>query len=292
MPDRILVTGASGQLGHEVVEKFAGQGCEVIAPTRQEMDVLFPEQVAEFARDARADWVVNCAAYTQVDMAESEAGDAYTINCESAGRLAAAVAEYGGRLLHVSTDFVFDGTSTEPYREQDAPNPLSVYGRSKRDGELAVQAALPEAIILRTAWVYGVHGNNFVKTMLRLAAEREHLRVVSDQAGTPTWTKDIAHAISELIRHDAEGIFHFTNAGETSWHGFASAILVEAGLLGFEIRAETVEAIPTSEYPTPATRPACSVLDTHKIQDSLSLSIPDWHDSLVNMLKELRTCAG
>ena len=292
MPDRILVTGASGQLGHELVEMFARQGCEVIAPARQEMDFLVPEQVAEFARAVRADWVVNCAAYTQVDKAESEAGDAYTINCESAGRLAAAVAEYGGRLLHVSTDFVFEGTSSEPYREQDEPNPLSVYGRSKRDGELAVMAALPEAVILRTAWVYGVHGNNFVKTMLRLAAEKDHLRVVSDQVGTPTWTKDIAHAISELIRHEASGIFHFTAAGQTSWHGFATSVLHEAGRLGFEVKAETVEAIPTSEYPTPATRPACSVLDTHKIQDSLSLSIPDWRDSLVNMLKELRTCAG
>jgi dTDP-4-dehydrorhamnose reductase len=292
MPDRILVTGASGQLGREVVEEFASQGCEVISPTRQEMDFLIPEQVAEFARATQADWVVNCAAYTQVDKAESEAGDAHTINCESAGRLAAAVAEYGGSLLHVSTDFVFDGASSRPYREDDVANPLSVYGRSKRDGELAVAAALPGAIILRTAWVYGVHGNNFVKTMLRLAAEREHLSVVSDQLGTPTWAKDIAHAISELIGHKASGVFHYTNAGQTSWHGFASSILHEAGKLGFEIKATTVEAIPTSDYPTPATRPAWSVLDTGKIQDSLSLAIPDWHDSLVNMLKELRTCAG
>ncbi|MDH3979746.1 MAG: dTDP-4-dehydrorhamnose reductase [Gammaproteobacteria bacterium] len=292
MPGRILVTGASGQLGHEVVENLAQQGYEVIAPTRQQMNFLVPGQVAEYALAVRADRVVNCAAYTQVDKAESEAGDAHTINCESAGRLAAAVAEYGGRLLHVSTDFVFDGASSEPYCEQDETNPLSVYGRSKRDGERAVMDALPGAVILRTAWVYGAHGNNFVKTMLRLAAERDHLRVVSDQVGTPTWTRDIAHAISELIRHEASGVFHFTAAGQTSWHGFATAILHEAGRLGFEVKAKTVEAIPTSEYPAPATRPAWSVLDTHKIQDSLSLSIPDWRDSLVSMLKELRTCAG
>jgi dTDP-4-dehydrorhamnose reductase len=292
MSDRILVTGASGQLGREVIEKFARQGCEVISPTRQEMDFLVPEQVAELARDVRADWVVNCAAYTQVDKAENEPGQAQLINCASAGRLAEAVAAYGGRLLHISTDFVFDGASSEPYCEADETNPLSIYGRSKRDGELAVKAALPEAIILRTAWIYGVHGNNFVKTMLRLAAERDHLRVVSDQLGTPTWARDIAHAISELVRHEASGVFHFTNAGETSWHGFATAILHEAGRLGFEVRAETVEAIPASEYPTPATRPAYSVLDTNKIRNSLSLAIPGWRDSLVNMLKELRSCAG
>ena len=221
MPERILVTGASGQLGREVVEKFARQGCEVISPTRQEMDFLVPEQVADLTRDARADWVVNCAAYTQVDKAESEPGQAQLINCDSAGRLAEAVAAYGGRLLHISTDFVFDGSSSEPYREEDETNPLSVYGHSKRDGELAVKAALPQAIILRTAWIYGVHGNNFVKTMLRLAAEKDHLKVVSDQVGTPTWAKDVAHAISELVRHGDGGIIHFTNAGKTSWHGVA-----------------------------------------------------------------------
>ncbi len=153
-------------------------------------------------------------------------------------------------------------------------------------------AVLPEAAILRTAWVYGIHGNNFVKTMLRLAAQQDHLRVVSDQVGTPTWASDIASAISELIRHEAAGIFHYTNAGETSWHGFASAIVSEAERLGFPVRAKTVEPIPSSEYPTPATRPAYSVLDTHKIRNSLSISIPDWHDSLVSMLKELRACAG
>ena len=217
MAERILVTGASGQLGHEVTARLVQQGCEVIAPVREEMDFLDPGQVADVASTAQADWVVNCAAYTQVDRAESEPGQAQLINCDSAGRLAEAVAGYGGRMLHVSTDFVFDGTASRPYREDDAPNPLSVYGRSKRDAELAVGAALPQAIILRTAWVYGVHGNNFVKTMLRLAAEREQLRVVSDQVGTPTWARDIARAISELISHDARGVFHFTAAGETSW---------------------------------------------------------------------------
>lgn len=292
MSGRILVTGASGQLGHEVVNEFVRQGREVIAPTRQEMDFLLPDQVAGFVRDVRADWVVNCAAYTQVDRAEIEAVNAFTINCETAGRLAAAVAEYGGRLLHVSTDFVFDGTSSRPYHEDDATNPLSVYGRSKADGERAVIVALPGAVILRTAWVYGVHGNNFVKTMLRLGRERDHLKVVSDQVGTPTWTRDIANAISELISHEASGIFHFTDAGQTSWHGFATAILHEAGRLGFEVRAKTIEAIPTSGYPAPATRPAYSVLDTTRIRTRLSLSIPDWRDSLVKMLEELRTCAA
>jgi dTDP-4-dehydrorhamnose reductase len=292
MPGRVLVTGASGQLGSEVVALLQRQGHDVFRPGRLQMDFLQPEQVAEVAGAVRADWVVNCAAYTQVDRAESEPVEAQLVNCDSAAKLAEAVAAYGGRLLHVSTDFVFDGSSSKPYREDDRPNPLSVYGRSKRAGELAVMAALPEAVILRTAWVYGVHGNNFVKTMLRLGAEREQLRVVCDQVGTPTWTRDIALAISELIRHEAGGMYHYTAAGETSWHGFASAILHEARRLGFEVRTTTIEAIPTSGYPTPATRPAYSVLDTGKIRTRLSLSIPDWQDSLVKMLEELRTCAA
>ncbi|MGD2138264.1 MAG: dTDP-4-dehydrorhamnose reductase [Gammaproteobacteria bacterium] len=288
---RVLVTGAGGQLGHEVVRLFSQAGHAVLTPTEKELDFLEPEGMAAAVRDARADWVINCAAYTGVDKAESEPEQAFTINRDSAGRLAAAVAEEGGRLLHVSTDFVFDGRLSRPYREEDAPNPLSVYGRSKLEGEEAVQGALPGATVLRTAWLYGVHGRNFVKTVLRVAMQGKPLRVVDDQLGSPTWASDFAGAIAVLINREAGGLFHYVNAGQTSWHGFAEAILIEAVRTGFAVKTERVEPIATAAYPTAATRPARSVLATDKIQALLPAPIPDWRDSLKSMLKELYQCA-
>ena len=288
---RVLVSGGTGQLGHEVARDFGRQGHEVYAPTRRQLDLEYPEAAAAAVGSYAADWVINCAAYTQVDKAESEPDKAFTVNRDSPAALAAVVAAYGGRLLHVSTDFIFDGTKTTPYSEDDEAHPLGVYGQSKLEGELAVLDALPGATLLRTAWVYGVHGNNFVKTMLRLAATGKPLRVVSDQTGSPTWTTDISAAMLALVGKEKTGIFNYTNAGQTSWHGFATAILEEAAALGFDIKTAVVEPIPTSAYPTPAARPAYSVLDTDKIKNSLDLYIPPWRDSLVNMLKELKTCA-
>ena len=288
---RILVTGSTGQLGFEVLRAFSPSGHEIIAPERSELDFLNPGQVAERVQHFQADWVINCAAYTQVDRAESEVEQAFVINRDSAGQLAGAVAGYGGNLLHVSTDFVFDGKQSRPYREDDVARPLGVYGRSKREGEQAVRAVLPEAIVLRTAWVYGIHGHNFVKTILRVASEGKPLRVVDDQVGSPTWARDIAGAIRALVQHRARGTYHYTNAGSTSWHGFATAILAGAEAAGFALETTSVEAIPTSGYPTPAQRPAYSVLDTGKIQSLLTAPIPHWRDSLNRMLKELQTCA-
>ena len=289
---RVLVTGGTGQLGHEVARDFGQQGHEVFAPTRQQMNLENPEEVAAVVRSFEADWVINCGAYTQVDKAESEPDKAFTVNRESPAALAKSVAGYDGRLLHVSTDFIFDGSQTTPYSENDKANPLGVYGQSKLEGELAVLDALSGVTVLRTAWVYGAHGSsNFVKTMLRVAATGKPLRVVNDQVGTPTWTTDISAAILALVGKGETGVFNYTNAGETSWHGFATAILEEAAVLGFDIKTEIVEPIPTSEYPTPAARPAYSVLDTSKIENCLDLSIPQWCDSLKKMLKELKTCA-
>ena len=288
---RILVTGSTGQLGFEVVRAFSPSGHEIIAPERSELDFLNPGQVAERVRHIQADWVINCAAYTQVDRAESEVEQAFVINRDSAGQLAGAVAGYGGNLLHVSTDFVFDGKQSRPYREDDVARPLGVYGRSKREGEQAVRSALPEATILRTAWVYGVHGHNFVKTILRVAREGKPLKVVDDQVGSPTWARDIAGAIGTLVQNRASGTYHYTNAGSTSWHGFATAILAGAEAAGFALETTSIEAIPTSGYPTPAQRPAYSVLDTGKIQSLLRAPIPHWRESLNRMLKELQACA-
>ena len=288
---RILVTGSTGQLGFEVLRAFSGSGHDILAPPREELDFLNPEQVGERVRELRPDWVINCAAYTQVDRAESESEQALVINRDSAGQLASAVAVYGGRLLHISTDFVFDGRQSRPYREEDEPRPLGVYGRSKWEGEQAIRIALPGAVILRTAWVYGIHGHNFVKTILRVAREGKPLRVVNDQTGSPTWAKNIAGVIRSLIREQAEGTWHYTDAGTTTWHGFANAILAGAAAAGFTLKTHAAEAIPTSGYPTPAKRPAYSVLDTGKLQALLAAPIPDWRDSLNNMLKELRECA-
>jgi dTDP-4-dehydrorhamnose reductase len=289
---RVLVTGGTGQLGYEVARDFGLQGHEVFAPTRQQMNLEHPEEVAAVTRSYAADWVINCGAYTQVVKAESEPDKAFSVNRDSPAALAKSVVDYGGCLLQVSTDFIFDGTGKAPYRETDQANPLGVYGQSKLEGELAVQDVLPAATILRTAWVYGAHGSsNFVKTMLRVAATGKPLRVVNDQVGSPTWTTDISAAILVLVGKGKTGVFNYTNAGETSWHGFAAAILEEASALGFDIKTETVEPIPASEYPTPARRPAYSVLDTSKIENCLDLPIPQWRDSLKNMLKELKTCA-
>ena len=288
---RILVTGSTGQLGFEVLGAFSQSGHEIIAPVRQELDFLNPGRGCRQGAALQADWVINCAAYTQVDRAESEVEQAFVINRDSVAQLAGAVAGYGGNLLHVSTDFVFDGEQSRPYREEDDARPLGVYGRSKWEGEQAVRAVLPEAIVLRTAWVYGIHGHNFVKTILRVASEGKPLRVVDDQVGSPTWARDIAGAIRALVQHRARGTYHYTNAGSTSWHGFATAILAEATEAGFALKTDSVEAIPTSGYPTPARRPAYSVLDTGKIQSLLTAPIPHWRDSLNRMLKELQTCA-
>lgn len=287
---RVLVTGATGQVGSEVVTAMHRLGHDVIAPGRSGLDLMQPSQVEHRVTLLVPDWIINCAAYTQVDRAESEPEQANTVNRDSAAALARAAATCNARLLHVSTDFVFDGSQSRPYREDDTPNPLGVYGRSKLEGEQAVRDALPDAVILRTAWVYGVHGHNFVRTMLRLAGEGRPLRVVDDQTGSPTWAHDIAGAITALLQAGAAGLFHYTSAGSVSWCDFAGAILSEAAQAGFDIRTQTVEPITTADYPTPARRPAYSVLDTGKIQAELGLSIPAWRASLVTMLGELYRC--
>ncbi|HAJ92391.1 MAG TPA: dTDP-4-dehydrorhamnose reductase [Gammaproteobacteria bacterium] len=288
---RLLVTGATGQLGSELARKLTGLGHEVFAPDPDDLDLLDPVRVAATIREQRWDWVINCAAYTAVDKAESAAEQAFVINRDCPGEMARSVAGYGGRMLQVSTDFIFSGDQRCPYTETDIPKPLGVYGRSKLEGEQVVLEMLPDATVLRTAWVYGVYGHNFVKTMLRVAAEGRPLRVVNDQMGTPTWTADIVMAIVALVEQQAGGTYHFTAAGQASWYGFASAILEDAARIGFPVNTDAVVPILTSEYPTPARRPAYSVLDTRKIEPLLPSPPPEWRDSLNNMLKELATCA-
>jgi len=281
---KYLVTGAAGQLGREITKLLEGERNQVVAIDRAELDFSLPEKVTEGIAQERADWVINCAAYTQVDSAEQERDAAFLVNRDSALAVAEGVKSYGGRLLQISTDFIFDGRQSTPYREEDKANPLSVYGQSKWEGENALRQAMPDAAILRTAWVYGEHGNNFVKTMLRLAAEREEFGVVDDQVGTPSWTADIARAIRALTAADAFGIYHFTNEGVASWYDFACEILNSARELGYPVRTKRVKPIPTSDYPTPAARPAYSVLSKRKIRGLLDYDIPHWRKSLNAML--------
>jgi len=287
---KILLVGSEGQVGREL-QPILSSACEVLAWSRQHLDLADLEQTYQAVVAAKPDWVVNAAAYTAVDQAEQESDLAHRINGQAPGVLAQAAADCQAALLHLSTDYVFDGTQGSPYTEADAPRPMSAYGESKLMGEQAVRSHLANSIILRTAWVYGAQGQrNFVKTMLRLGADRPLLKVVSDQVGSPTWAKDIAIAISQLVQYPAAevaGTYHFTNSGVASWYDFAIAIFEEAVHLGLLPNAPTVLPITTVDYPTPAKRPANSVLSCVKIAGILGQSPPYWRDSLRQMLSEL-----
>lgn len=282
----MLVTGANGQLGRETVLALQADGEPVIAIGRDELDFSRPDQVAEAIADYAANWVINCGAYTQVDKAEEERELAFTINRDAARAVAEGVKRSGGRLLHVSTDYVFKGEHSRPYKEDDSANPLSVYGQSKLEGEQAVREVLPDVLILRTGWVYGSHGNNFVKTILRLAGERRVLKVVDDQVGTPSWTGDIVKAMRSLIKADMTGVYQFTNEGVASWYDFAVEIVAGAKQAGLPVVAETIHPIPTEDFPSPAKRPAYSVMSKVKIRGVLDNQIPHWRTSLHTMLKK------
>ncbi len=285
---KILITGAGGQLGHETQLMLQHKGINTIGIGRKDVDFSQPEQVAEYIASQRADWVINCAAYTQVDKAEENAELAFQVNRDAAQAVAEGVQSYAGRLLQVSTDFIFDGRQSHPYREHDRANPLGVYGQSKWEGEQAVQKILPDATILRTAWVYGIHGHNFVKTILHLASEREELGIIDEQIGSPSWTFDISQAMYTLIEKECTGIYHFSNEGVASWYDFALALINEAQSLGMKLKIKHTKPIPASAYPTPAARPAYSVLSKEKIRGLLDYDIPHWRDSLKTMLKELK----
>lgn len=284
---KIVITGAGGQLGKEARLGFAAQRHEVIAVGRAELDYSAPDTVAEAIAAYNADWIINCAAYTQVDKAEDEAELAFRVNRDSARAVAEGARYSGSRLLHVSTDFIFAGDRSLPYGDDDTGRPLGVYGQSKWEGEQAVRELMPDALIVRTAWVYGVHGNNFVKTMLRLMAEREEIRVVDDQVGTPSWTADIVVAMRTLVEKNLSGTWNFTNEGVASWFDFAHAIIAKAAQLGHVKQVKRLLPIPGSEYPSTAKRPNYSVLDKQKIRRVLGYQIPHWRDSLHSMLAEM-----
>jgi dTDP-4-dehydrorhamnose reductase len=288
MSNRILLTGADGQLGQELQQTLVSLG-EVIALTRQELDLSQGEQIRQLVQQIQPTIIVNSAAYTAVDKAESEIDLAQAANGTAPTIMAEEAEKIGALLLQVSTDYVFDGQKNTPYLETDPTHPLSSYGKSKLAGEIGIQQVTDNYLILRTAWVYGVYGKgNFVKTMLRLGQDREELRVVADQVGSPSWAKDIADAIAQLLQSEATGIYHFTNSGVVSWYDFAIAIFEEARALGFPLKVQRVIPITTADYPTPAVRPSYSVLSGKKITDTLGDYPPYWRDSLRKMLTQLQ----
>jgi dTDP-4-dehydrorhamnose reductase len=286
---KILVLGAGGQVGRAVA-KAAPAGRTLTLKSHQDLDIGDEFAVSATLAQARPAWIVNCAAYTAVDRAESEPALAIAINDTAVGVLARAAALQGCRLLHLSTDFVFDGASNQAYLPADPANPLSVYGISKLGGERRVLGESRDGIVLRTAWVYDSTGRNFVLTMLRLMRERQEVRVVCDQIGAPTWASSIAAAIWGLIGADApSGIFHWTDLGVASWYDFAVAIEEEAVARGLLPRAVPIVPIATADYPTPAARPRFSVLDTTSTRAIVNTPANHWRHNLRNMLDELRS---
>jgi len=292
-PRPILVAGKTGQLARCLVQEARRRGTALVALGRPELDLTQPEGLAHTIKAEAPRAIVNAAAYTAVDKAEAEPALTMAVNRDGAAALAAAAARLGVPFTHVSTDYVFDGRKEAPYREEDAPFALGIYGRSKLEGEAAVAGAYPAGVILRTSWVYSPFGQNFVTTMLRLAATRENVGVVNDQHGAPTAAFDLADAILDLIDRlaaaardrDTGGIYHLAAAGETTWHGFAAAIF--AGWARRGRRVPALEAITTGQYPTAARRPANSRLDCSKIAGVFGVRLPPWQSSLERCLDEL-----
>ncbi|HDS1581878.1 TPA: dTDP-4-dehydrorhamnose reductase [Stenotrophomonas maltophilia] len=294
----ILLFGGNGQLGQELLRALAPLG-SVVATTRtgvlpdgracEAADFTQPGSLAAVLERLQPSIVVNAAAYTAVDRAEQESDAAFAVNAQAPGVIARWCAANAVPLVHYSTDYVFDGHATAPYREDAPTAPLGVYGTSKRDGEDAVRAAGGRHLIFRTAWVYAAHGTNFLRTMLRVGAERDQLRVVADQIGTPTPAALIADVTARALQHPGRlsGTWHLTASGQTSWHGFAEAIFAEALATGVLPKAPIVEAIPASAYPTPARRPAWSVLDNHKLQRDFGIVLPAWQDGLRRVMAEM-----
>ncbi len=293
---RILILGASGQVGRELQRSFAGTG-ELVALDRQQLDLADADQIRSMVRNVRPALILNAAAYTAVDRAESEEDMAAAINARAPGVLAEEADRMGALLVHYSTDYVFDGSKQSPWVETDVPNPLNVYGKTKLAGEQAIEQVGDRFLIFRTSWVYGPQGHNFLRTMLRLGRERSHLTVVDDQIGAPTSSIEIADATRKIVggvldgRFGADkawlGIYNMTCGGETSWFGFARQIFGRAGIL-LDGNAPELSPIRSSDYPTPAKRPAYSVLSNEKLRTRFELGLPTWDVALEKVLASLK----
>jgi dTDP-4-dehydrorhamnose reductase len=294
---KILLLGKNGQVGWELQRSLAPLG-ELVAPGRNDPDLCGDlsnlEGLARTVQTVRPDVIVNAAAHTAVDRAESEPELAHTLNALAPGVLAQQAAKLGAWLVHYSTDYVFDGSGSRPWAETDTPAPLSVYGRTKLEGERLIQAACPQHLIFRTSWVYAARGGNFAKTMLRLVQERERLTVINDQFGAPTGAELIAditaHALRQCLRQPQDaGLYHLAAGGETSWHGYANQVLALARLIDSAIKIKAIEVAPvaTSAFPTAARRPLNSRLDCQKLQTAFGLALPNWAHGVERMMREV-----
>lgn len=303
----LALLGASGQVGHEwlrLLKQDASHALQVLAPTHQSLDLAQPDAVRAWLQMHQPELIVNAAAYTAVDKAESDPSTAHAVNAVLPTVLAQYAQQHGARLLHYSTDYVFDGSGTHPHRETEPVHPLSVYGQTKADGEVGIQQHLTRYLILRTSWVMGVHGGNFLKTMLKLAAEREQLRVVADQVGVPTPARLLARmgwlALERCRQADVAasspspwGLYHLAPRGETTWCDYARLVLTEAQARGWSLKAgpQQVTPITTAEFPTPARRPANSRLDVSRFEQTFDVVLPPWEDGVRTILDELRSLA-
>ena len=281
---KILITGRHGQLGselHDLKESYPQH--QMVFVDREEMDLSNPEEIVEVLNTEKPQIIVSAGAYTAVDKAESDQELCDAVNHIAVKTIGAWAAENNAKVIHISTDYVFDGTSETPLKETDAPDPINVYGLTKLHGEQALRASGAAYVIIRTAWVYSVYGANFVKTMIRLMSEREEIGVVADQVGTPTYARDLASTIMQVIEAPefVQGVFHYSNEGKISWHDFALAI---KEIKGFSTK---VNAINSDAFPTPAKRPNFSLLDKSKIKETYQVAVPDWKTSLEEMLAKV-----
>jgi dTDP-4-dehydrorhamnose reductase len=315
MKRTILLTGKTGQVGSELLLLLPRLG-EVVAPDRHELDFLNPHSIRSAVREIRPELIINAAAFTAVDAAETQEAEAHAINADAPGVLAEEAKKIGSAVVHYSTDYVFDGSKATPYDEADSPAPINVYGKTKLAGEQAIRVSGIPHLILRTAWVYSTRGRNFLRTILRLATEREELRVVRDQLGSPTWSRDIALAtariLAQLMSQDSpaassfspvSGTYHLTAAGATTWYEFARAILDEAAQISPNVPwfAEATQGRPlitkrlipitTAEYPLPASRPHHSVLSNSRLNQTFGIGLPDWRTQLRHIFEVERTAS-
>ncbi len=281
---RVLITGANGQLGSALTEYCAlNEQIETVLLSRKDLDLAVPEQIPAVLQHHQPDYLINCAAYTAVDKAEDDIDTAMQVNGFSVGLLARECYRLNCRFIHISTDYVFDGLSAEPYNVDDQPRPVNAYGASKLLGEVHAVRENPDTVIVRTAWVYAEYGQNFVRTMIRLLGSKEQISVVSDQTGTPTYAADLAAALVHMVSSGkwVPGIYHYSNSGKTNWYEFAEAIKAQIG------SACRIIPITTAEYPTRAKRPAYSLLNTDKIVAVYNVTVPDWKSSLKRCLAKL-----
>ena len=289
---KILLTGINGQVGHALQPLLAGFDC--VGLSRQDLDLTNVDMIRRVIREIKPDMIINPAAYTAVDKAESEPDLAYAINAIAPGVIAEEAGKLGSALVHFSTDYVYDGRKSSAYSEFDQVNPISIYGKSKLAGEDAIRAVGVPHLILRTSWVYGAYGKNFLMTIIRLASEREELGIVADQFGAPTASLSIAEGLEKLLlkwvpEHEHQtGVYHFTNTGSTTWHGFACEIVKQySAIERLKVSEKSIKPLTTADYPTPAARPENSCLNHEKLKSTFGLVLPSWQDGLKSVIKQI-----